>query len=107
MLTEWEGPLPAQSHLLPRAFFFSFFFARRAGVAQLSGPALSPGARPSARPQTGWSDPLQKLSVSSSSFLPPRVLVRLVPDLRNRILLMPAQALALGSGSLENEAFQP
>lgn len=76
-------------------------------MAQLSGPALSPTARPSARPQTGWGDPLQKLSVSSSSFLPPRVSVRLGPELRNRILLMPAQAQTQGSGSLENEAFQP
>lgn len=76
-------------------------------MAQLSGPALSPTARPSACPQTGWGDPLQKLSVSSSSFLPPRVSVRLGPELRNRILLMPAQAQTQGSGSLENEAFQP
>ena len=75
-------------------------------MAQLSGPALSPTARPSARPQTGWGDPLQKLSVCSSSFLP-RVSVRLGPELRNRILLMPARAQTQGSGSLKNEAFQP
>lgn len=61
---------------------------------------------PSAPPQAGWGDPLQKLSVSRSRFLLKSVGA---PGARvkRQNLADACTGPALGWGSLENEAFQP